>query len=123
MLIGRKVYFEKQTGIVLLETGEMSGEVQPRTVDEDIKTYKALSDRNRETFDVIELEHGQYAQDFAECRGFRINKQTKEIEFSYPDPNQPVQPLVFQKPMSEQIKELKSRQESTEEAISFLLGL
>jgi len=38
---------------------------------------------------VLEPEYGQYAQDFAESNGYRVNPETKKLEFSYPDSEQP----------------------------------
>ena len=104
--IGRKIYYDKATGNVILDTGEMMGAVVETTVDQDIATFTALSERNRDTFDVLQLEYGQYAQDFAECNGYRVNPETKQLEFSYPDPNatEP-QEAVYQKPLTEQLKE------------------
>ena len=108
--IGRRVYYDKLTGKVLVCLSERSGHVVETSVEDDIQTYKALSERNRETFDYIQLEYGEYAQDFMECNGYRINPETKELEFSYPDPNadEPTEP-VYQKPLSEQMKELDVR--------------
>lgn len=118
MEIGRKLYFEIATGNVLVDTGERSGFVVPTSIEDDILTYKKLSERNRDTFDVIEFEYGQYAQDFAESNGYRINPETKQIEFSYPDPNEtePSEP-VYQVPLSEEVELLKQRQQATEDAI------
>lgn len=108
MKIGRRIYYDVATGNVIVDTGERQGFVKPTTVEQDIQAYKALSERNRETFDYIELEYGQYAQDFAECNGYRVNPETKQLEFSYPDPNEPEpQEPVFQKPLSEEIAETK----------------
>lgn len=108
MKIGRRIYFELATGNVLVDTGERQGSVRPTTVEQDIATYSALSERNRDTFDCIELAYGQYAQDFAECNGYRVNTETKTLEFSYPDPNEtePSEP-VYQEPLSEQVNALK----------------
>lgn len=123
MNIGRKIYYDITTGNLLLDTGELAGSVVPSTIDQDVLTFKELSERNRESFDVIELEYGQFAQDFTECSGYRVNPQTKEIEFSYPEPNQPEQPPVYQEPLTEQVKRLKDRQDATEEAmLGLLLG-
>jgi len=119
--IGRRIYFDKKTGDVLADTGESSGSVRPKTVEDDIEEYKALTERNRATFDFIELAYGQYSQDFMECNGYRINPQTKEIEFSYRDPNQPEQPPMYQKPMSEQIKSLELQQKQTNDDLSSLM--
>ena len=104
--IGRKIYYDKATGNVLVDTGEMMGAVVETTVDQDFETYQALKERVRDTVGVIQLEYGQYAQDFAQCNGYRVNPETLELEFSYPDPNvtEPQEP-VYQKPLTEQLKE------------------
>jgi hypothetical protein len=120
MKIGKKVFYEIVSGNVILDTGERSGAVIATTIDQDIAAFKALSDRNRSTFAYIELAFGAYTQDFAQCNGYRVNPATKAIEFSYPDPNQPTAPPEFQKPLTEQMSELKSQLESAQEAIDFL---
>lgn len=114
--IGRKIYYEITTGYIIQDTGERQGSVVPTTTEQDIETYKSLSIRNRDTFDYIELEYGQYSQDFMESNGYRINPETKELEFSYPDPNEeePLEP-VYQKSLSEEIEELR-------QIIDILLG-
>lgn len=106
--IGRKIYYDKITGNAILDTGEKMGAVIETTVDQDFETYQALKERVRDTVGVIQLEFGQYAADFAQCNGYRVNPQTLELEFSYPDPNvtEP-QESVFVKPLSEQIEETK----------------
>ena len=110
MKIGKRIYYDKVTGNILVDVGERQGDVIETTTEQDIITFKALSERNRETFDFIQLEYGQYSQDFMECNGYRVNLETKELEFSYPDPNEeePTEP-VYQKPLSEQMKELNVR--------------
>ncbi|MDE3837946.1 hypothetical protein C0966_00805 [Bacillus methanolicus] len=106
--IGRKIYYDKSTGNVILDTGEMIGAVVETTIEQDFETYEALKERVRDTVGVIQLEYGQYAADFAQCNGYRVNPQTLELEFSYPDPNQPTQEPVFVKPLTEQIAEVRS---------------
>lgn len=108
--IGRKIYYDKATGNVIVDTGEMMGAVVETTIDQDFETYQALKERVSDTVGVIQLEFGQYAQDFAECNGYRVNPETLELEFSYPDPNatEP-QESVYQKPLTEQTKELKQQ--------------
>lgn len=111
MEIGRRIYYDKEAGNPIVDTGERKGYVKNTTVEQDIKAYKALTERNRDTFDYIELEYGQYAQDFAESNGYRVNPETKELEFSYPDPNEPEVEQPYQAPLSEQIEELKQENE------------
>jgi hypothetical protein len=120
--IGRKIYYDIATGNVILDTGERKGSVLATTVEQDAVNYTALSERNGESFDVIELPFGQYRQDFAECNGYRVNPDTKTLEFSYPDPNvtEPQEP-IYQAPLSEQVKELETRTKATQEAVDFLL--
>lgn len=117
---GRKIYYDSSTGNEIIQLGEGVGLVET-TINDDINAFRALSERNRDSFDVLELEYGQYAQDFAECNGYRVNPETKELEFSYPDPNEPEQPPVFQKALSEQIKTLELRQLQTNEDLSSLM--
>lgn len=120
--IGRKIYYDKLTGNVLLDTGERVGFILPTTIDQDFESYEVLKERVRDTVGVIELEYGQYSQDFAQCNGYRVNPQTLELEFSYPDPNatEPQEP-VYQKPLTEQVKELENRQKIIQQALDELL--
>lgn len=120
MEIGRKIYYEKDTGNVIVDAGEKQGYVKETTVEQDIESYKILSELNRDSFDYIELEYGQYAQDFAESNGYRVNPETKELEFSYPDPSEPEEP-VYRKPLSEEVDELKRRTDDTENTVLELL--
>jgi hypothetical protein len=112
--IGRKIYYDKTTGNVILDTGEKMGAVIETTIDQDFETYQALKERVRDTVGVIQLEFGAYAQDFAQCNGYRVNPETLELEFSYPDPNEtePQEP-VYQKPLTEQIEELRQENLTT----------
>ena len=121
MQIGRKIYFDKSTGNVIVDTGEMMGSVRETTQEEDFQTYKTLNERLPETVGVIYLQYGQYRQDFAECNGYRVNPETLELEFSYPDPNLPQeeQEPVYQKPLSEEVNDLK---QSIAELTIFLSG-
>ncbi|MED5050671.1 hypothetical protein P9850_02140 [Anoxybacillus rupiensis] len=107
--IGRKIYYDKATGNVIVDTGEMMGAVVETTVDQDFETYQALKERVRDTVGVIQLEFGQYAQDFAECNGYRVNPETLELEFSYPDPNATEPEPVYQKSLTEQFRELEQQ--------------
>lgn len=108
MQIGRRIYYDNATGNILIDTGERQGSVRPTTVEQDITVYTALSERNRDTFDYIELEFGQYAQDFAESNRCRVNPETKILEFSYPDPNEPEAEQPYQVPLSEEVTTLKA---------------
>lgn len=120
MKIGRRIYHEVETGNVIVDTGERQGSVVPTTIEQDWQTYQALYERVRSSVDVIELPYGAFAQDFAESNGYRVNVETKTLEFSYPDPNEPDAPPVYRAPLSEQVEELRIAQAETD---STLLGL
>lgn len=117
MNIGRRIYYDSVIGSAIVDTGERQGAVTHTTVEQDILVYTALSERNRDTFDVLELPYGAYAQDFTECNGYRVNPETKTLEFSYPDPNNPEAPKAFIKPLTEQIAEVKTENESLNLAV------
>lgn len=106
--IKRRIYYDISTGNVIQDTGERHGSVVPTTIEQDILTYTALSERNRDTFDVLELDYGAYAQDFAECNGYRVNLETKTLEFSYPVPNEPGVEQPYQAPLTDQVKILEA---------------
>jgi hypothetical protein len=120
--IGRKIYYDKVTGNVILDTGEKMGAVVDTTIDQDFESYIELKQRVRDTVGVIQLEFGQYAQDFIQCNGYRVNPETLELEFSYPDPNatEPQEPVYVQ-PLTERIEELKQRQEIIQKALDDLI--
>jgi hypothetical protein len=115
MQVGRRIYFDKTTGNVIKDKGELQGAVVATTIEDDIVVFKELSERNRNTFDYIELAFGDHAQDFAECNGYRVNVANKTLEFSYPDPNEPTAPPVYQKPLSEQVSALSEQLKSADE--------
>ena len=103
----RRIYYDKTTGNKLVEVGYQGFVITPSTIEKDISDYPILSERNRDSFDVLELSFEDYSHDFAECNGYRVNVDTKELEFSCPDPNEPDAPQVFVKPLTVQIEEIK----------------
>lgn len=122
MEIGRRIYYQIETGIVILDTGERSGDVVETTIEQDFQSYTVLAERVPETVGILELDYGQYNRDFSECSGYRVDQETGELEFSYDPINteQPAEP-VYQKPLTEQIATLQQRTEANEAAILALL--
>lgn len=120
MSVGRTIFYDLENGEVIVDTREKAGSASYRSPEYYISRYTELSERNRDTFEVIELEYGQYAQDFAEANGYRVNPETKKLEFSYPDPNEPEKPPVFQEALSKQVDKLKQEDLNNKEAIAEL---
>lgn len=109
------------TGNTIVDIGEREGLVVATTTEQDIEIFTELSERNRDTFDVLELDFGAYSQDFAECNGYRINVETKTLEFSYPDPNEPNIEQPYQAPLSEKVKKLELAQSVTDTTLLELM--
>lgn len=115
--VGRRIYYDINTGDLILDTGEKFFGAVKTTLEEDISTYKVLSERNIESFDYIDLEYGYLANEFSTCTTYKVNVLTKEIEFFYSDGSN----NVNNKPLSEQLKELEERQKATEDALLFIM--
>lgn len=106
MNIGRKIYYEKSTGNVILDTGERMGDVIETTIEQDFASYTALAERVPETIGCVQLKYGQHAEDFVQCSGYRIN-ESEQIEFSYPSDE--TQEPIYRKPITQELDELKAQ--------------
>ena len=119
--VGRRLYYDKFTGEIIVDTRERSGVVEDRTIEQDFEAYSLLKERTMESVDILQLEYGQYHEEFSLCNGYRVNPKTKELEFSYPDPSDPEPEVpVYQKPLSEEVELLKSADLDNKEAITTL---
>lgn len=78
MQIGAKIYWDKLTGNVILNTGERSGDVIETTREQDFATYVVLSERVPESVGLIQLEYGQHRDKFAQYT-YRIDPSTEAI--------------------------------------------
>lgn len=107
MRLGKKLFYDKVTGSVIVDTGQWDNAIAPLTVEEEVAIYKALSERNRETFDVIELPYGAYAQDFANGRLIGVDLEKKIPIFEYPNPAEPGTPIVPAVPFSVELAAIK----------------
>lgn len=119
--IPRRIYYDKTSGLPIYETGEQLSPFEPRTIEQDFEVIEELKSYNRDMVGVLELEWGRYSEDFSVCNGFRVNLTTMDIEFSYPNPNEPEAPHEFRPSLSGEIEELKQRQDATENAVLDLL--
>lgn len=106
-MIAGRVFYDKFTGEALLYYTNDNGISWP--VSYDLERSQTLADRVPSTVGVIEIEYGQYAQDFASCIGWRVDVSGDEpvLVFSYPDPNDSVKPPVYQPPLSEVVTTLE----------------
>lgn len=118
--IGKRIYYLKVDGRVILDTGEAEGWVNPTTTEQDWEIYSDLSKYNKSEVDFIELQFGEFKTEFAECTSYRVNVDTKTLEFDYtpipPSPEVPVKPSLH-----ERVDDLELGAEATQEALDMLL--
>ena len=118
--IGKRIYYLKVDGRVVLDTGEAEGWVNPTTSEDDWRIYTELSKYNKSEVDYIELKWGEFKTEFAECTSYRVNVDTKQLEFDYtpvpPSPEVPVAPSLH-----ERVDNLELGAEATQEALDILL--
>lgn len=88
--IGKRIYYLKVDGRVVLDTGEAEGWVNPTTSEDDWRIYSDLQKYNKTEVDYIELQFGEFKTEFAECTSYKVNVDTKTLEFDYtPKPEPP----------------------------------
>lgn len=122
MQIGRRIYYDLANGNVIQDTGERAGDVVEKTIEQDFAAYVALAERVPSSVGCLQLEYGEYAQDFMECNGYRVDVsgETPSLLFSYADPESPEEPPVYRKPLSEQVAEQEQRLADVELALADL---
>ncbi|AYB39905.1 hypothetical protein [Brevibacillus laterosporus] len=84
--IGQKIYFDKVTGNILVDTGELAGAVRETTLEEDFQTYVVLSERVKTSIGCIQLEYGQFTDNFSKGYAYHINAETNEIVWNLTPP-------------------------------------
>lgn len=92
--IGRRIYFNKITGGILADTGECAGDVVETTIEHDFNNHPALAGRSEADTGIVQLEYGQYRDNFESLRLSRVNPQTLELEFIPYDP----EPISVEEP-------------------------
>lgn len=60
MKIGAKIYYELESGKVILNTGERSGDVLETTSQQDFEIFPELSSKNPDSLGYIQLEYGAF---------------------------------------------------------------
>lgn len=118
--IGKRIYYLKVDGRVILDTGEAEGWVNLTTSEDDWRIYSELQKYNKTEVDFIELQFGEFKTEFAECTSYRVNVETKTLEFDYtPIPEPPEVPTS--PTLHERVDNLELGAEATQEALDMLL--
>lgn len=124
--LGKRIYFLKENGTVILEVGEMEGWViEPekdfdKALEEAYKYYAELSKYSKEVVDFIDLEFGEFKTEFAEMTSYKIDIATRKPVFEYGEkPNPPEVPVTPS--LHERVGDLELGAEATQEALDMLL--
>ncbi|MGC5775669.1 hypothetical protein [Paenibacillus pabuli] len=113
--IGMKVYYDLQSGNVIVITPESAGIVAETTWEQDFKLYQALADKVPDSVGMIQLEHGAYMLDRAEGGMVaRVDLATLEPLFEYP-PKGGEEPQPPEVSFTSQISELAAENQSLRE--------
>ncbi|GAB6927040.1 hypothetical protein JCM10914A_10230 [Paenibacillus sp. JCM 10914] len=106
MKIGSRIYYEKVTGNLIQVVGERSVGVET-TIEQDLESYLSLSDRNPDSVGMIQLEYGQYRDDYVSGGViYGVDLDRLVPLFQYPDELEPEEP---RQPLSEEVEHLKQR--------------
>ncbi|HHP5608340.1 TPA: hypothetical protein ACSC58_005424 [Bacillus paranthracis] len=107
MFVNKRVYYDVKTGNVIQITGDYNdtGLYHKPSVDDDVLSYTALRDRVRDTFDVIELERNQFADEFSKAISVRVDLKTKQLVFEFKPSDQ--EELEQQKTLEKRVSMLE----------------
>jgi hypothetical protein len=88
MQVGRRIFFDKITGDVILVKEEIQNAESIPSVEQDMNFFIVLRERNSDSYDYIDLDFGAYAQEFSDQKEFHVDPKTKVIEFSHFNQNE-----------------------------------
>ncbi len=72
--IGRKIYYDRFTGNVLIVTCEIQGEgLVETTLAEDFQSYIPLQQRTIDSVGVIKLDYGQFSDKFNTSKSYSVD--------------------------------------------------
>ncbi|MDF1510832.1 TolA protein [Bacillus phage vB_Bacillus_1020A] len=98
-----KIYYVKTSGEVIHQS-RYNFNLEPN-FDEDYESFKSLNSRTKESIALLVLRDGEYAQSFQEGTLFKVDPETQELTFEYPNPENPEEPIIPNKPFEEQLAE------------------
>lgn len=102
-MIGFKIYYENDTGDVILTIPEWNAvEAVETTKEQDFIMFDVLQARNPSAVDFIQLPYSQYRSDFEIANSWKVDLKTGQVLFEYPK---------FETPISEQLLLLRKENE------------
>lgn len=122
--LGSKVYYDKATGNIIFNIRESYGDVVETTIEQDFQSFELLSERVPDTVGLLQLEYGAYETDYdAGGQITRIDLETMEPLFTYPDPTDPETPQEPRPAISKQVDQLAEESNANQLALMELLHM
>ncbi|WP_107841223.1 hypothetical protein [Metasolibacillus meyeri] len=95
---GRRLYFLKSNGKVIYDVGDSEGTVEvEKSFAFDYENIPMLNEHERSDIDFIDLEYGQYREEFASCVYYQITPISKDVQFAFGDTGTPTLKLPLEK--------------------------
>ena len=128
MKIGTKIYFEKNTGNVILELGDIEGYVVDSTTEEDFENYTELKKYEKTAVGKIQLEFGELDKllevNKANAYKIDISGEKPKLIFSWIDPEteKPTEkPKTEVEILQEVVKEQNQKIEDLSEVVNSIM--
>ncbi|HFJ9245048.1 TPA: hypothetical protein ACGW5C_005594 [Bacillus cereus] len=114
MYVNKRIYFEKDTGIILIVTGGFRDDwlTEHPSIEQDFNRYSALVDRVPSSVGVLELKEGEYEEEFSKATSFKVDVKTNTLVFDF---------TPIEKKEIEEKKSLEKRVDMLESAINDIL--
>ncbi len=77
--IGRRIYYDKITWEILIDTGERAGDVVETTPEQDFASYPQLQGRGLADTGYIELAYGERREEFMNMGSLEVDPTTQEL--------------------------------------------
>ena len=82
-IIPTKIYYDNQSGKVILVIPEKQTEDEPTTIQQDIDIYPILKDTELKSISCKEIEYGLYSKTFNNVKDYYYNLENNEMVFEY----------------------------------------
>jgi len=103
--LGRRFFWVKSTGNIVAQRGEMPWGIES-TKEEDFEVYVELKPYDPDAIEMTTFEPRQYEEEFSRAIDWRFDPDTGNIQFAYPNPDDPEEQPVYRKPLTEEVDEL-----------------
>ena len=103
MPVGRKIYYDKDTGDEVLTIPEKHHEgAIDTTKEQDFQVYSVLQNRDPDQINQLKIAYGDMRGDFERAKSWKVNPEKKDVIFDFP---------AYEPSHGQQIRDLKADNE------------